>query len=289
MTDPPTDASGRWWDFGRLLEIQTLGLNLPFALAFIFIASKGLPSLATFLLIVIAFLAARNAGHSFNRWADRAQDAVNPRTQNRVLVTGRARPEFALAFSLASAALLIVVSYFLNPLAFYLSPVALAMVYGYTYTKRITAWTTPFLGLVEAIVPAAVFIAVQGTLPPVALLAVGGLLLWGTAFETIHSLGDLASDRALELHSLPLLVGVRRSTYLVPVLHAGALILLAAFGFVLGLGIAYPIGLAAIAMVAVITDYQLLRHTAATRVAFRRHFLMSAIYLVGAAVAIFIA
>ncbi|MFZ0698871.1 MAG: UbiA family prenyltransferase [Thermoplasmata archaeon] len=289
MTEPPTDASGRWWDFGRLLEIQTLGLNLPFALAFIFIASNGLPSLLTFVLIVLAFVAARNAGHSFNRWADREQDALNPRTQNRVLVTGRARPEAVLAFSLASAALLIVVSYFLNPLAFYLSPVALAMVYGYTYTKRVTAWTTPFLGLVQAILPAAIFIAVQGTLPPVVLLAVGGLLLWGTAFETIHSLGDLASDRALELHSLPLLLGVRRSTYLVPVLHAGALILLAAFGYALDLGIAYPIGLGAIAVVAGITDYQLLRQAAEMHIAFRRHFLMSAIFLVGTAVAIFVA
>lgn len=288
MTDPTPGAVGRWSDLGRFLEIQNLGLNLPFALAFLLIASNGLPPLRTFLLIVLAFVAARNAGHSFNRWADREQDALNPRTQNRALVTGRIRPGIALAISLASGGLLIGASYFLNPLAFYLSPVALAMVYGYTYTKRYTAWTTPFLGLVEAIVPAAIFIAVQGTLPALAILAVGGLLLWGTAFETVHSLGDLASDRAAELHSLPLLLGARRSTYLVPVLHAGGLIMLAAFGSGLGLGFAYPIALAVMAVVAGLTDYQLLTRPGETRVPFRRHFVMSTIYLIGTAAAIFV-
>lgn len=288
MIAPTPDLPRRWWDFGRFIEIQNLGLNLPFALAFMLIAAHGLPSLRAFVLIVIAFVAARNAGHSFNRWADREQDARNPRTQNRALVTGRMRPEFALAFSFANAGALVAASYFLNPFAFYLSPLALVMVYGYTYTKRYTAWTTPFLGLVEAIVPAAIFIAIQGTLPAVALLAVGGLLLWGTAFETIHSLGDLASDRALQLHSLPLVLGVRRSTYLVPALHAGALGLLALFGYALGLGIAYPIALGAMAAVAGITDAQLLREPRETRVPFRRHFVLSAIYLIGAAGAIFL-
>ncbi len=288
MSEPATHAPRRWRDLGEFLEIQTLGLNLPFALAFLLIAANGLPSFRTFLLIVIAFVSARNAGHSFNRWADREQDALNPRTQNRALVTGRASSGFALAVSLGSAAVLVLAAYFLNPLAFYLSPVALALVYGYTYTKRYTAWTTPFLGFVQAVAPAAIFIAVQGTLPPVVLLAVGGLLLWGTAFETIHSLGDLASDRALELHSVPLLLGARRATFLVPVLHVGALVLLAVFGYAMGLGIAYPIALAGIAVVAAVTDYQLLRHPGETRVAFRRHFLMSVLYLVGTAVAIFV-
>jgi 4-hydroxybenzoate polyprenyltransferase len=287
VSDPATSAPRRWRDFGSFLEIQTLGLNLPFAIAFLLIASNGLPSLRTFLLIVIAFVAARNAGHSFNRWADREQDARNPRTQNRALVTGRASPGFALAVSLGSAAVLVVAAYFLNPFAFYLSPVALALVFGYTYTKRYTAWTTPFLGFVQAVTPAAIFIAVQGTLPVIVLLAVGGLLLWGTAFETIHSLGDLASDQTLELHSVPLLLGVRRSVILVPILHAGALILLAAFGYAMGLGIAYPIALGVIAVVAAITDYQLLRHPGETRVPFRRHFLMSVVYLIGTTAAIF--
>jgi len=188
---------------GRFLEIQTLGLNLSFALAFLLLASNGRPSWWTVLWIVVAFVAARNAGHSFNRWADRHLDAANPRTRERALVTGRYSPRFALSFCAANAIVLVVVAYLLNPLAFVLAPVALLIVLGYSYTKRVTSFTTAFLGLVQAVTPAAVYIAVTGTLPLVALVAVFAMLAWGTAFETIHSLGDVESDRALGLFSVP--------------------------------------------------------------------------------------
>ena len=220
---------------GRFLEIQTLGINLPFAIAFLFLAAHGLPRLLTIVLVVIAFVAARNAGHSFNRWADRKLDAANPRTRDRALAAGRTSPALVLGFCAANAGMMVVASYFLNPLAFVLAPVALVLVLGYSYTKRVSSFTTAFLGLVQAITPAAVFIAVEGTFPVVVLWAVGGLLAWGTAFETIHSLGDLESDRALGLFSVPLRWGVRRSVRLVSVLHAVALGLLAIFGLALGL------------------------------------------------------
>jgi 4-hydroxybenzoate polyprenyltransferase len=273
---------------GRFLEIQNLGLNLPFALAFFLLASNGRPSLWTLFLIVIAFIAARNAGHSFNRWADRHLDAANPRTQGRALVTGHTSPGFALGFCALNAAVLVGAAYLLNPLAFVLAPVALALVLGYSYTKRVTSFTTAFLGLVEAVTPAAVYIGVTGALPWAALLAVGGLLAWGTAFETIHSLGDVESDRALGLFSVPVRWGVRASVRLVPVLHAIALALLGLFGLALHLPTAYFAALAGMAVLIVMTDRTLARNPAAARVPFERHFTLSALYLVGVALAVFV-
>ncbi|EQD48807.1 UbiA prenyltransferase, partial [mine drainage metagenome] len=218
---------GPFAEFARFLELQNLGLNLSFALAFVLLAARGWPPLLPFLLVIVAFVAARNAGHSFNRWVDREQDAANPRTRGRALVTGRYSPSFALLVTGSSGAILIVTSYLLNPLAFLLSPLALAAILGYSYTKPRTSATTAYLGLVEAIPPVAIYIALTGTLPPVVLLAAGALLLWGTAFETVHSLGDIESDRALGLRSLPIRIGIGASVRLVPILHGSALALLA--------------------------------------------------------------
>ncbi|HLM70626.1 MAG TPA: 4-hydroxybenzoate octaprenyltransferase [Thermoplasmata archaeon] len=282
----PTRGPGR--ELGRFLEIQNLGLNLPFALAFLLLASNGRPSLWTLLWIVVAFVAARNAGHSFNRWADRRLDAANPRTQGRALVTGRTSSAFALAFCAANAALLVLAAYLLNPLAFVLAPVALALVLGYSYTKRLTSFTTAFLGLVEAITPAAVYIAVTASLPWMVLFAVGGLLAWGTAFETVHSLGDVESDRALGLFSVPVRWGVAASVRLVPVLHVIALLLLTVFGLELRLTGLYFVGLVAMGVLIAITDRGLANDPSRARVPFERHFALSALYLAGVVLAVFV-
>ena len=282
----PTARPAR--DLGRFLEIQTLGLNLAFAFAFLLFASNGRPSLWALLWIVVAFVAARNAGHSFNRWADRRLDAANPRTRDRALVTGRYSPTFALAFCGANAALLVLAAYLLNPLAFVLAPVALVLVLGYSYTKRVTTFTTAFLGLVQAITPAAVYIAITGTLPAVALIAVGAMLAWGTAFETIHSLGDVESDRALGLFSVPVRFGVSASVRLVLVLHAVALVLFALFGLTLHVTVAYYLALVAMTILVAITDRDLARNPLSSRVPFERHFALSAFYLVGVALVVFL-
>jgi 4-hydroxybenzoate polyprenyltransferase len=274
-------------ELGRFLEIQNLGLNLPFALAFLFLAADGLPTLRTVVLVVIAFVAARNAGHSFNRWVDRELDARNPRTRARLLPAGRGSSAFALGFCVANAAALVVAAYFLNPLAFVLAPVALALVLGYSYTKRVTSFTTAFLGLVEAITPAAVYIAVRGSLPAPVLFAVGGLLAWGTAFETVHSLGDVGSDRELGLYSVPVRIGPERSARLVPTLHAVALVLLALFGLAIGLSPVYFVALALMAALAAVGDRALVRRPTETRVPFERHFALGAIFLAGVVLALF--
>lgn len=287
MTGAPV-ASGGLRELGRFLEIQNLGLNLAFAVAFLLLAADGLPSLGTTVLVVVAFVAARNAGHSFNRWADRELDARNPRTAGRTLPSGRWSPGTALAWAGANAVLLVVMAYLLNPLAFVLAPVALALVLGYSYTKRVSSLTTPFLGLVQAITPAATFIAVRGTLPLPVLAAVGGLLAWGTAFETVHSLGDVESDRTLGLRSIPVRLGVPASVRLVPLLHALALVLLAGFGLLLGLRLTYFVALLLMAALAAEADRAVARDPTRTRGPFQLHFAMAALFLAGVAVALFL-
>ena len=286
LTPPP--APGRLRDLGRFLELQTLGLNVPFALAFVFVAAAGLPRLVPFLLVVIAFVAARNAGHAFNRWTDRKYDAENPRTATRALPAGRLSPAFALAVTGLSGGVVLVAAALLNPLALALAPVALALVLGYSYTKRVSALSTAFLGLVQAVTPAAAFVALDARLPWAAWLAVAGVFAWGTAFETVHSLGDLASDRRLGLHSLPVRLGAAGSVRLVAVLHAVALGLLAGFGAAEGLRLPYYLTLAAIAVGVALTDRRLAAHVEEVRPTFEHHFVFAALYLAGTAIAVFV-
>ncbi len=281
MSAPAPSPSGWARELGRFLEIQNLGLNLPFALAFLFAAAHGLPRWQTFVLVVVAVLAARNAGHAFNRWTDRTLDAQNPRTQGRALVTGRLSPGFALGITAASGAVLIVAAAFLNPLSLALSPVALALVLGYSYTKRYTSFTTLFLGLVQAAVPGAVFIAVTGMLPLVAVVAVFAVLAWGTAFETIHSLGDISTDQRLGLYSLPRRLGARGSVVMVGALHATALGLFALFGGLERYGPPFWVAWAAMTAVVAYSDLTLSRHLDGVRVPFERHIVLACIFLAG--------
>ena len=281
-------SAGRWEEIGRFLEIQNLGLNVPFAVAFLLVAAGGVPRPVPLVLVLIAFVAARNAGHAFNRWVDRDLDAANPRTAGRALPAGRLSGRFALATTALSAAVVVVAAALLNPLALLLAPLALVLVLGYSYTKRWTAWTTPFLGLVQAITPAAAFVGLDASLPLAVWLAVGGVLAWGTAFETVHSLGDLESDRALGLRSLPVRLGPERSVRLIAALHAAALVLLAAFGVVERLRLPYDLGLAAIAVGTLLTDRTLARHPREVVIPFRRHFAFAAVFLAAVAVALFV-
>ena len=286
MSPPP--GPGRLRELGRFLEIQTLALNVPFAIAFVFVAAAGLPRLLPFALVVVAFVAARNAGHAFNRWTDRELDAENPRTALRALPAGRLSPRFALVTTAGCSAVVLLAAGLLNPLALELAPVALALVLGYSYTKRFSSLSTAFLGLVQAVTPAAAFVALDARLPLAALLAVGGVFAWGTAFETVHSLGDLSSDRKLGLRSLPVRLGAQRSVALVAALHGSALALLALFGLAEGLRLPYYLALVAIGIGVVLTDRQLASNVQDVRPTFQRHFLFAALYLAGVAVAVFV-
>ena len=284
MSAPTPPPAGWARELGRFLEIQNVGLNLPFVLAFLLAAAHGLPRWQTFVLVVIAVLAARTAGHAFNRWTDRKFDALNPRTQGRALVTGTLSPGFAIGVTVASAAVLVVAAALLNPLSLALSPVALGLVFGYSYTKRYTSFTTVFLGLVQALVPAGVFIAVLGTLPFVAVVAVFAILAWGTAFETIHSLGDVSMDTRLGLFSLPRRLGTSRSIALVAGLHAAALLLFALFGALEHFGPPFWVAWGAMVALAAYSDLTLSQNLSRVQIPFQRHFVLALMFLAGVVV-----
>jgi 4-hydroxybenzoate polyprenyltransferase len=286
VSGAPSSSSGWAAEVGRFLEIQNIGLNLPFGLAFLFAAAQGIPRWQTVALVLIALFAARNAGHAFNRWTDRNLDALNPRTQNRALVTGRFSPAFAIGVTALSAAVLLVCAALLNRLSLELAPVALAIVFGYSFTKRFTSLTTVFLGLVESLVPAGVFIAVTGTLPVAAVVAVFAMLAWGTAFETVHSLGDLATDQRLGLFSLPRRAGVRASRVLVGIFHALALVLFGLFGILEHFDLPFWVALAAMTGLVAYSDLTLSRHLDQVRVPFQRHFILALVFLAGVVVSL---
>ncbi|HEV2231144.1 MAG TPA: 4-hydroxybenzoate octaprenyltransferase [Thermoplasmata archaeon] len=289
MSGPGPPAIGAAREVGRFLEIQNLGLNLPFALAFLLVAAGGLPTLWVLGFAALAFVAARNAGHSFNRWADRAFDRANPRTEGRALPAGRLSPSFALLSTAAWAAVLFVAAAAINLLALELAPVALLLILSYSYTKRLGWWTTPFLGLVESITPAAAFVAVRGDLPVPAFVAAFGFLAWGTAFETIHSLGDVDADRGLGLHSIPVRFGVPRAVRTVPILHGIAFLDFAAFGVLSGLRWPYFAALVAMGGLVAFEDARLFRDPARVRGPFRAHIALGLLFLLGTAGSIFLA
>ncbi len=266
----------------EVLLLPNLGLNVFFTLAFLFLATGGHPGLIQGALIVLAFLGARNAGHAFNQWADRDLDAANPRTRDRPLVQGRLSPRAVLLLVAGNLALFFVAAVLLRPVLLLLALPAVALVLGYSYTKRVTAWTTVILGTVESLVPAGVFLAVDGTLPPVAFLGIAALVAFGTAFEIVHSLQDVEADRRLGLRSLPVALGTRTAIWLQGLALAFALLFLALLGAgTVGPSLGYAAGILALAGLAFLEVRGLSTGRWPLPRAFRSHFLMGACFLLG--------
>ena len=266
----------------EVLLLPNLGLNVFFTLAFLFLATGGRPGLVQGALIVLAFLGARNAGHAFNQWADRDLDAANPRTRDRPLVQGRLSPRAVLLLVAGNLALFFVAAVLLRPVLLLLALPAVALVLGYSYTKRVTAWTTVILGTVESLVPAGVFLAVDGTLPPVAFLGIAALVAFGTAFEIVHSLQDVEADRRLGLRSLPVALGTRTAIWLQGLALAFALLFLALLGAgTVGPSLGYAAGILALAGLAFLEVRGLSTGRWPLPRAFRSHFLMGACFLLG--------
>jgi len=208
---------------------------MPFALLSALLAASGVPPLPTLFWILVAMVGARSAAMSFNRVADREVDARNPRTASRELPAGVLTVRFAVLFCVGSAALFVLAAAQLNRLCLLLSPVALAVVLGYSLTKRFTVLSHLVLGVSLAIAPVGAWIAVTGSfalLPVVLALAV---VFWVAGFDVVYSLQDEAFDRKQGLKSLPARLGNRRALLVSALFHAAALAFL--FGaFVLARG-----------------------------------------------------
>jgi 4-hydroxybenzoate polyprenyltransferase len=214
---------------------------LPFALCGAMLAAGGLPTAHQLLWIIIAMVAARSAAMAFNRLADASMDAANPRTRTRALPAGHLTPAFVTVFVIVSSTLFIVAAAQLNRLTLWLSPLALAVLLLYSYTKRVTRWSHLVLGFALGIAPSAAWIAVRGTLDPRILLLTAAVTFWVAGFDVLYACQDFSFDRGTGLYSIPQHFGIRRSLWVARAFHVAMLFLL------IGLLPAFSLGKLAIA------------------------------------------
>lgn len=217
---------------------------LPFAAGSMLVAAKGFPSVVTIGLILLAMVFARTAAMAFNRVADWEMDKLNPRTVGRHKLVPKGTA-YALV-GVSSFAFLLVCS-LINPICFLLSPVALAVIFFYSFTKRFTSYTQFFLGLSLAIAPVGAWLAVRGQFawPPIILAL--GVIFWVGGFDLIYATQDYDFDRKQGLHSMVVRFGVPASLRLAQGMHAVLLLCLVAFGLVANLGWIYYLSLLAVA------------------------------------------
>jgi 4-hydroxybenzoate polyprenyltransferase len=229
----------------RFLSLVTFShtvFALPFALLAAVLAARGAPPSGTLLWILVAMVGARSAAMAFNRIADRAIDARNPRTLSREIPAGRVSVGSASAFCAVSAAIFVLAAWRLNPLCLALSPVALLVVLGYSFTKRVTALSHLVLGLALAIAPVGAWIAVTGAFALVPVVLGLAVLFWVAGFDVIYSLQDEAFDRAHGLFSLPARLGARGALAISTAFHAVSLTLLFLVFFLANGGISFGVG-----------------------------------------------
>jgi len=204
----------------EMIKFEHTIFALPFAFTGALLAARGVPPWSTILWITVAMVGARSAAMGFNRWADRDFDAENPRTNTRALPKGLVSPAQVILFTVVSSVLLVYAAYRLNTLSFVLSPLALAIVFFYSYTKRFTFLSHAFLGLAICLAPIGAWIAVTGRLEAPALVLGAAVLFWLLGFDVLYALQDMDFDRKAGLHSIPQRFGIGRSLWIARVSHA---------------------------------------------------------------------
>jgi 4-hydroxybenzoate polyprenyltransferase len=202
---------------------------------------------------VVAMVAARSAAMSFNRLADASIDAANPRTSARALPAGILSHGFVRSFVLFSAAVFLLAAWELNQLAFLLSPIALAVLLLYSYTKRFTRWSHVVLGFALGIAPAAAWIAVRGSLDPRILLLTAAVTFWVAGFDVLYACQDFDFDRSAGLHSIPRYLGIAKSLWVARLFHALMLALLMMLVWAFSLG---NLAITGIAVVFLLIGYE---------------------------------
>lgn len=175
--------------------------------------------LIKFFLVILCMVFARSAAMAFNRYLDRSFDAKNPRTAIREIPAGVIKANSALLFTIVSSLLFVVCSYFINQLCFYLSPVALLVVLGYSYTKRITPLCHLILGLGLSLAPIGAYLAVTGRFDLLPILFSLTVLFWVSGFDIIYALQDEEFDKANKLYSIPAWLGKPKALRVSEVLH----------------------------------------------------------------------
>ncbi|MBI1750709.1 MAG: UbiA family prenyltransferase [Acidobacteria bacterium] len=209
----------------EMIKFEHSVFALPFALTGALLAARyagpphGWPTWRQIGWIVVAMVGARSAAMTMNRIADLHYDRLNPRTQNRPLVTGALSLEFAWAFTLIAAGALVIAAWQLSPLALKLSPVALVVLCFYSYTKRFTAWSHVVLGFCLGMSPAAAWIAVSGGFDARMLILCAAVTLWVAGFDVLYACQDIEFDKQVGLHSIPKRFGIARALWMARGMH----------------------------------------------------------------------
>ncbi|ADV81995.1 UbiA-like polyprenyltransferase [Terriglobus saanensis] len=220
---------------------------LPFALTGAMLAAHGVPELRVLLLIVVCMVSARSAAMAFNRLVDADLDAVNPRTATRAIPAGVLSRRFTGLFTLLMCAVFVAAAGALNKLTLILSPIALAVVLGYSYMKRISRWSHLVLGLALGIAPSAAWIAVRGTLDARIIVLTAAVLLWVGGFDVFYACQDFEHDRKAGLNSIPQAFGLQGAFWIARAMHVGMVALLIWMVPLFGLGTIAEVGVGIVA------------------------------------------
>ena len=202
------------------IKIQHTVFALPFAVMSAFLAAGGMPEIKKLLWIIVCMLGARSAAMAFNRIVDARFDKENPRTRDRALPSGKINVGNYAVFLVASSALFIFSAWMLNSLAFYLSPVALAIVFFYSLTKRFTAFSHFWLGLAISIAPVGAWVAIREEISFTSLLLGAAVICWLIGFDILYACLDIEADRANRLHSIPERFGIETALKMAFASHA---------------------------------------------------------------------
>jgi 4-hydroxybenzoate polyprenyltransferase len=222
--------------FLRLIRFSHTIFALPFALGALIVAANGWPSLRILLLVIACMVFARTAAMLFNRLVDWSLDQRNPRTASRHLLISKLS---ALMLLILSSAAFLLAASTINRLTFWLAPVALALIFFYSVTKRFTSATHFFLGLALAIAPIGAWIAQTGRIDIAPLVLAAGVICWVTGFDLIYATQDYDFDRREGIRSLVVKLGIARSLRLAQLLHLLTFAALVVFGVVARLGALY--------------------------------------------------
>ena len=240
----------------EMIKFEHSVFALPFALVGALLAARaggGLPTWRQILWIVVAMVGARSAAMTMNRIADVEYDRRNPRTAKRALPAGELSLGFAWAFTALASAVLVIAAWHLNRLALELSPVALAILFFYSYTKRFTSWSHFVLGFCLGISPAAAWIAIRGSLDARMLILCAAVTLWVGGFDVLYACQDVEFDRAAGLHSIPKKLGIAKALLFARAMHVVMIALLAWLAW--SFHLAWP-AWAGIAVVAALLAYE---------------------------------
>jgi 4-hydroxybenzoate polyprenyltransferase len=223
----------------EMIKFEHSVFALPFALTGALLAARatrhGWPSLRQILWISVAMVAARSAAMTMNRIADLRYDRENPRTKQRALSTGALTLQFAWFFTLVAVAVFFLAAWQLNALALRLAPLAIAILFFYSYTKRFTSWSHLFLGFALGISPAAAWIAITGGLDGRMLILCAAVTLWVGGFDVLYACQDVDYDQRASLFSVPKKFGIANALLIARGMHIGVIALLAWLAFSFGL------------------------------------------------------